>query len=294
MITAEAMEIVARELLRRPNGHKVQLSVKSEKDQWSCFFGTTPIVAANIWNRIDPVTSVDRFVKPKHLLYAFVLVKQYSGDKAHGMIVGCHPNTFSKWAWKMVEAIHDLHPQVIRMANRFDGWDRNVSNAALTIDCSDNACLESWPFDTTMWSHKINGPAWKYEVGLSIYTGNICHWDGPHKPSVADITIFRGNLMQKLDAGECVESDSGCAGESCLKTPSIAKSRTGRSQKSAARAQQENIFMKVKKFGAFSTPFVHTKEKHKLAYGAVLVMLQLGLELGTVRNWRVEYATEYF
>jgi hypothetical protein len=121
-----------------------------------------------------------------------------------------------------------------------------VTNCGITIDCSDNVVLETWPFDNSMWSHKINGPALKYEVATSIFTGYIVHWNGPFKPSVPDVTIFRNGLMAKLDNDECVEADSGCSGETCLKTPSIAKSRTGRFQKAKARAQQENVFARMK------------------------------------------------
>jgi hypothetical protein len=106
----------------------------------------------------------------------------------------------------------------------------------------DNVVLEPWSFNTTMWSHKINDPALKYKGATSIFTGSILHWNGPFKPSVADITMFWNGFLQKLDDGECVESDSGCSGEPCLKTPGIAKSWTGQFQKGKARAQQENVF----------------------------------------------------
>jgi hypothetical protein len=183
----------------------------------------------------------------------------------------------------------------IRFENRLVGWDRTVTNCGITIDCSDNVVLEPWPFDQSMRSHKINGPALKYEVATSIFTGYIVHWNGPFKPSVPDVTIFRDALTEKLDNGECIETDSGCSGEICLKMPGLAKSRTGRFQKAKVRAQQENGFARVKKFKAFVNPFVHSHKKHEYAYGAVvLVMLQLGLEHGKVELWDFDYTTEYF
>jgi hypothetical protein len=113
LITAEAMEAVAREMLHTPNQRKARLTEKQTSKQWGSFFGTSSIVAADIWNRIDPVQTVDRSTKPKHLLYAFVVMKIYTGDEAHGQIGKCHKNTFSKWAWLLVEAIHDIHHDVV-------------------------------------------------------------------------------------------------------------------------------------------------------------------------------------
>ena len=294
LIAPEAMEDVAREMLRRPNQRNDRLTEKQQTKQWGTMFGTSSVVAADIWNRLDPVATVDRYSQPKHLLYGFLMIKVYAGDEAHSKIVGCHKNTFSKWAWTFIEAICDLHGDVVSFNNRLIGWDRAATNSGTTTDCSDNVVLEPWPFDTSMWSHEINGPALKCEVATSIFTGFIVHWNGPLKRSVADTTIFRNGLLQKLDDGECVESDSGCGGEHCLKTPGVAKSRTARFQKGKARAQQENVFARVKKFKAFSTPFVQTHDKRERCHGAVMVILQLGLEHGKVQLWDFEHTAEHF
>ena len=171
-----------------------------------------------------------------------------------------------------------------------------MTNCLILIDCTDCPIAEPTPhiFDRTYWSRKINGPALKYEVARCIFTGYICHWNGPHKPSVADITIFREELLHKLDHGEVVETDNGCGGENETKTPDIAKSRVGRKQKSVVRAAQENIFAKVKMFGAFETCWDHSHAKHGWAFGAALVITQLGFEHGTLGQYETRYTNEYF
>jgi hypothetical protein len=121
------------------------------------------------------------------------------------------------------------------------------------------------------------------------------HWSGPEKPSVADITIFRNNVQPLLDAaGECIEVGKGGGRENATKTPNTAKSGLGRKQKSRARANQDNSFSNLKAFEAFKKPWLHSHIKHQRAFGAVMVLLQLGLENGTVGQWAVGYTNEYF
>lgn len=182
----------------------------------------------------------------------------------------------------------------IRLENRFVNWDQTKTNCGLVEDCSDFPIKEPGPFDRTFWSHKVNGPALKYSVAQSIHNGNIVHWSGPYKPSEADVTIFRNDLMTKLPPDEPVEVDRGCGGENQLKTPDIAKSRSGRKQKSKVRSRQETIFAKVKAFECFQTAFRHSHEKHELCVGAVLVLLQIGFDLGTNRQYDIDYTNEYF
>jgi len=50
----------------------------------------------------------------------------------------------------------------------------------------------------------------------------------------------------------------------------------------------------MKKFGSKSGIWIHDYDKHELAFGAIIVSIQLGLELGTVELFDVEYEAEYF
>ena len=116
LVTPEDFEAVAREVLVRPNGRKEIFCARLERKKWSCHVCTSPIVAADIWNRVDPVVNVNRYSKPKHLLYAFLLLKKYkSGDDGNAHVVNCHKNTFAKWAWIFIEQIHNLHGEVVSL-----------------------------------------------------------------------------------------------------------------------------------------------------------------------------------
>lgn len=286
---------VAIVLLRTPNQRENwTYTDKSQAKTWSSFFGISPEVASEVWNRLVDKDVIPEGGDPKHLLYGYVFLKKYAGDKGNAKIVGCHENTFRPWAWKFLTLIHDLHHEVIVFGNRRIGWDPTITNTATVTDATTFGCLDVFPFDKKMWDKKRSKPGLKYEVAHGIFSGYIMHWNGWHKGSVSDVAIFRDGLMKKLDANEGVEADAGCSGEDCLKNPEVAKSRRVKQQKGVARARQECIFCKMKKFQSMRGIWIHSYDKHKLAVGAILVSLQLGLELGTVKLWELEYEAEYF
>ena len=282
-------------LLRKENQRKNwQYTEQSQKKDWATFYGIAPEVASNVWNKLVARGRIPNAGKPKHLLFAYIFLKVYSGDKPMSKIVGCHFNTFSKWAWIFIRLVHGLHQEVIRFENRLINWDWTKTNASCTVDCTTFGCLDTFPFDKAMWDPKRERAGLKYEVAHSIHNASIVHWNGWFKGSVSDIKIFRDCLKEKLEPTECVESDSGCSGEACLKNPDVAKSRKSKQQKGVVRARQETIFCKMKKFGSMSGIWIHDYDKHELAFGAIIVSIQLGLELGTVELFDVEYEAEYF
>ena len=112
-ITPEHFERIARNLTVSKNAYKNVLSEKQTEREWRSLFGTTSVVAAEIWNRIDIPAPYNARAEPKHLLYALVLLHKYPTDKAAAKIVNCHCNTFRKWAWIFIEAIFNLHQNVV-------------------------------------------------------------------------------------------------------------------------------------------------------------------------------------
>ena len=85
-----------------------------------------------------------------------------------------------------------------------------------------NDCLftvEGTDYDTaelgrTFYSHKIKRLALRYEIALTILTGDMCWVSGPYKAgSWLDIKIFRDSLTSHLEKGERVEVDDGYIGE---------------------------------------------------------------------------------
>lgn len=60
----------------------------------------------------------------------------------------------------------------IRMDRRFEGAPENAV-CFVSLDGSDFSINEQTPFNPKWYSHKLNGPGVRYEVGLNIRTGNM-------------------------------------------------------------------------------------------------------------------------
>jgi hypothetical protein len=153
----------------------------------------------------------------------------------------------------------------------------------ISVDGTDCPIKEPWPFDTKIYSEKFNGPGYKYEVGVSINTGDIVWINGPFKAGRNDKTIFvEDGLKDMLCDNECVEVDRGYQGDDKLKNPNIAQSREDRIQKSQVRARHEIVNGRLKNFNILDAVFrsqFDTKKKHGLAFRAVATIVQLGFEL---------------
>jgi hypothetical protein len=74
--TLGAFDEVARQVLlpRAAGVQKEQLAPISEAKKWSAFFGTFPVIIADVWNCLDPVRRISQASLPKHLL-AFIFIK---------------------------------------------------------------------------------------------------------------------------------------------------------------------------------------------------------------------------
>ena len=171
----------------------------------------------------------------------------------------------------------------------------NQTQVYTSVDCTDCPILEPYPFDSTWWSHKINGPALKYEVCTAIANGFIVHISGPHKASKHDVTVFNENLVNKLLPGECTEADGGYGATDAVKTPLVAKSCQARVQKAKVCARGEVSNSRFKQWGALTRPFRQSHQKHKLVFYTIVVVTQLGYEHGTLNiPFDVEFdAMEY-
>ena len=121
------------------------------------------------------------------------------------------PKTFRKWSWYFVDKIASLEENVIRFDDRFIDWD-NVTTCLMSVDGTHCPVNEPWPFDPKWFSHKFNGPAVTYEVGVCIKTGSIVWIYGPEVASMGDATMFKKKLAGLLCENEGVEVDGGYKG----------------------------------------------------------------------------------
>ena len=241
------IEIAAKETLCFPKRRKWNTSDKDR--QFRACFGAPSIVVADLWNRIRARREIAPGGKPQHLLWALVLLKAYSTSELLCLIVGWPlVKTFTKWAWYFVERISELKDDVIKLEERFEGYDGGVAdtNCFISVDGTDCPVFEPYPFSKSMYSHKLNGPEVKYEVAVCLKTGKIVWINGPFEGSKNDGTIFREGLSTRLLPCEAVEVDQGYKGDFKMKTPSMGFDSKKRKMKSNACAQHETINCRLK------------------------------------------------
>eukprot|EP00536_Pseudo-nitzschia_multiseries_P016490 jgi/Psemu1/46397/gm1.46397_g len=153
-----------------------------------------------------------------------------------------------------------------------------------------------------MHSHKFNGPAVKYEVGVCLKTGWIVWINGPFVGSKNDGTIFKEGLSNLLHDDEAVEVDRGYRGDDKMKLPDMGFTWIERKMKSNARLQHETVNGRLKIFNVLTSHFRHMKsnrqgmmQKHKICFEAVATVTQLKFASGeTTFKDGLEYDVNYF
>ena len=163
--------------------------------------------------------------------------------------------------------------------NRFE--DHGGERCLVTIDGVDFEIPEPIPFDSKWYSHKFGGPGLRYEIGVCIKTGKIVSYNGPLECGRwPDLKIFRSKLKQMLSLGEKVVADRGYRGETRIIAPDSA--RDGRHYKAMnnARARHETINGRLKTWGILKPVFRHGRDKHHIAFRAILVLTEIAIENG--------------
>jgi hypothetical protein len=166
----------------------------------------------------------------------------------------------------------------------------------ISVDGVDCGIKEPYPFNTSIFSQKLNGPAYKYEIGLCIVTGDIVWVNGPFEAGRHDATIFKEDgLRDSLCDDEGIEVDAVYQDDEKFKSPNVSQSRKDRRQKSQVRSRHEIVNSRFKDFNVLDMTFRHTKgmkEKHCICFDAVAVVTQLSFEFnGHLHS--VEYDVRY-
>lgn len=172
---------------------------------------------------------------------------------------------------------------ICRLSGRIGFKDFNGSPCLVTVDGTDFRIREQKPFWSGWYSHKFKGPGLRYEVAVSIQSGDIVRVNGPfpfgHWP---DIKIFRLDLMHELLEGERVEADKGYRGEpQAVALPGEELENPKRhEEKRTARARHETMNRRLKHWGCLFHVFRHDLRKHARIFQSVAVITQLAIENG--------------
>ena len=73
--------------------------------------------------------------------------------------------------------------------------DEPIEGCRISVDGTDCPILDPSPFDPAWYRHKINWPAVRYDIALSVETAKIV-WANGHWPcgAFSDLRIFRCGL----------------------------------------------------------------------------------------------------
>jgi hypothetical protein len=123
----------------------------------------------------------------------------------------------------------------------------------------------------------MNGPAVRYEVGISIQKPLIVWVNGPYQPApYPDGKIARElGLYDALLPGEKFICDAGYHGPKADKPTGY--NTESQKMKARVRARHETINSRFKKFGILRKPFRHDISKHRMVFLAVAKICQIGL-----------------
>ena len=168
----------------------------------------------------------------------------------------------------------------------------------MSVDGADFMIQEPWPCNrgaSSKWySGKFDGPGLRYEVGVSILSGDIVWVNGPYLPGKCnDHTIFKDyGLLEHLEDGERVETDDGYI----FLDPEFTKARSGifhpevnKDVRNRVRARHETINRRMKVFNCLAQKFHHSDlGKHQDCFRAVAAIVQYALEHGE-QIWQVNY-----
>ena len=145
---------------------------KYKRDAWMSYFGATPGVAAELWNRMVGHGILVPDSRPRYLLWALLFLRVYNTEKMNRFTSRVSEKTFREWSRYFVERIVDLEHEIIVFGNRFKNWDER-SLALVVIDGTDCLINEPYPFDSQNFSEKFNDAGVKYLVGVSIFGHDI-------------------------------------------------------------------------------------------------------------------------
>lgn len=295
-----------------------QLFNRVHHERFKMKFGVTVEVCVLVWNRM--VNRLNRYpygneydnLNPMHMLYALIFLRMYPKSRQiNGLLdkTVCH-KSFKKWTSFVIRAIAALSSEVVSQneekfsyspflfivlltelaltqilwsnRHKYDVWD---TKAKITVDGTDFRIFPPNDGDnrTSWYSHKFKGPAVRYEVAVSIHSGDIVWTSGPWRAGCyPDITIFRkGGLKQKLlAANEKAEADLGYRGEPVTISLPDDGQECLFGAKKKARMRHETVNKRFKNWACMAERFRHGVAYHHECFMAIVVLTQFAIENG--------------
>ena len=168
----------------------------------------------------------------------------------------------------------------ILFENRFNGMIPG-QNVFVTLDGTDFPVNEAYPFDKSLFSHKLNAAGIRYDIALNIVTGDIVYWSGGEKAGeFPDIVIARNGILHLIDEGEMILADKGYNDKQYFIFPSDLRGDNTVIKKITGR--HENINARLKVWGFLRNRFRHDFPTHYRMFSAIIEIEQFKLKNGNV------------
>ena len=258
------------------------------------FFSTSPCICAELWHRIDPYENIHPKTKAVHLLWALLLMTNYSIEAVNAALVGCDEDTFRKWTMLWIAKISLLSLELIDWERRFEGaWH-------YWTFCVDGIHCPIWeprrPFWDGWWSHKFNGAGLAYEVATAVTTGLIVWISGPFPAGRwPDDVIFKHGLAKRvrtdIEKGVCDAGYKGC--HKWLFRPfwrtkaGLAEGLPHNDLHELIRARHEQLNSRFHRFNCVSSIFRHDLGLHQEFFYSSAVVVQLEIIHGLAPQFDV-------
>ena len=153
-------------------------------------------------------------------------------------------------------------------------------DCAISVDSTDIPVAEDSPIDPDMYSYKLKRAALRYEIILSLTTGNIVWLNGPFKAGACnDKSIFNNGVAHKLrTAHELAVTDKGYGGPEVLSRDDIPHHL--KHLHNLYKARQETVNKRFKNFTVLSQVFRNGHYEHADCFFAVASIVQVLLQHG--------------
>ena len=277
-------------------------ATKAYRTNWLEFkhhYGASPGVVAVIWNDLCTTDIAASKLSDdeknqrglKYLLMVIYFLFNYPRSRhSFKKLFDVNDKYASgKFFWTWVSRIAGLKEKVIKFPEEFS--DPNGRPFIMSLDCRDHKVWEKkhprFNLDRNYSSHKHGmHAALKYELGLALFSDQICWISGPYNGKRSDLTIFRtGGLKQKClqeCPGKYVVADLGYRSsepdETMLLIPNSKHPLPLKKFLSLGRCREEDMNARMAKWKVLSHEFEHSIAKHEICYVSVAVIIQYQLD----------------
>jgi hypothetical protein len=277
-------------LIHYDEERQARASDATNRDQFMTHYGSTPEVLARIWDDLQTTTIAAARIDvsdDKELEYFFQVhhfLALYGRENERAATFGNSVRAARDEVWFYMDRIAALKAaKIIWPAAWVNGG--NCPRLPITVDASHFVTYEvqtdpNAPQDRRQYSHKTNGPAVSYEVAVAIHESKIVSINGPFPAATSDLTIFRNKLEALIPNGSKAIADKAYRSNKAT-TSSSADPPDLRRFKARARARQESLWRRLKRFRCLSDRFRHPIYKHQIFFEAVCVIVQYQFENGS-------------